>query len=155
MMMISRAAGLFLLTSCLCSQVSAAAVQQETLKQEPIQAGKVEAPATEAARSTNAVIAAGAQAAPEQDVLTAEQWERGRSGDTILQLSAVRSVVDDWLSDTGRLIEIRYPGGEEGEFWVHELADWLVALGIPTDRLVMTPGSGAGDVIDFHLIRAY
>jgi hypothetical protein len=153
-MMISRLAGLCLLVSCLCSHVSAAALQQETVQQQAVQAGKSEATAAERAESTDGE-SAGAPSAIDDSVLTAEQWERGRSGDTILQLPAVRAIVDDWLADTARLIEIRYPGGEEGEFWVHELEDWLVALGIPADKLVMTPGSGAGDVIDFHLIRAY
>ena len=50
-------------------------------------------------------------------------------------------------------IELRYPGGEEGEFWVQQLADWLVSLGIPSDRLVAIPGSGAGDSIKFALIK--
>ena len=157
--MISRSAGLCLLLSCLCSQISVAAVQQETVQQqtvqqEALQAGSIEDPAGERTESADGATVS-APSVIDESVLTAEQWERGRSGDTILQLSAVRAIVDEWLSDTARLIEIRYPGGEEGEFWVHELEDWLVALGIPADRLVMTPGSGAGDVIDFHLIRAY
>lgn len=142
--------------ACVCSPVSAAAQQEQV-----VQPGSDNGQATgaDAMPAQPALLTEGAggsvRSTTDESVLTAEQWERGRSGDTILQLPAVRTVVDDWLSDTGRVIEIRYPGGEEGEFWVHELADWLVALGIPADSLVMSPGSGAGDVISFQLIRTY
>jgi len=153
-MMISRSAGLCLLLFSLCSQVSAAALEEDSVQQETVQEGRIEGPPAGRAESTDGA-GASTRSVIDDSMLTAEQWERGRSGDTILQLPAVRSIVDEWLSDTGRLIEIRYPGGEEGELWVHELEDWLVALGVPADKLLMSPGSGAGDVIDFHLIREY
>ena len=41
----------------------------------------------------------------------------------------------------GFRIELRYPGGEEGELWVGELMDWLISLGIPSKYLVAVPGS--------------
>jgi hypothetical protein len=50
------------------------------------------------------------------------------------------------------MIEIRYPGGEEGELWVRELMDWLIALGIPSDAMNQIPGSGAEDRISLVLI---
>ena len=50
-------------------------------------------------------------------------------------------------------IEIHYPGGEDGEFWVQELTDWLVSLGIPSKYMVISPGSGADDVIKFNIIK--
>jgi hypothetical protein len=86
--------------------------------------------------------------------LTSEQWDAARSGDEITQLPAVRTVVNAWLKDRTQQIEIRYPGGEEGEFWVHELTDWLISLGIPSDKLIRSPGSGAADVIRLQLSRA-
>lgn len=88
-------------------------------------------------------------------VLTAEQWDMARSGETVIQLNAIRTVVNEWLKDRGNQIEIRYPGGEEGEFWVHELTDWLISLGIPSDKLIKSPGSGAADVIRLQLSRDY
>ena len=85
--------------------------------------------------------------------LHAEQWELARSGETILSLPALKQVVGAWLSDKQKVIEIQYPGGEDGEFWVQELTDWLVSLGIPSDNMVTTPGSGADDVIKFKIIK--
>ena len=85
--------------------------------------------------------------------LSAEQWELARNGESILSLPAINSLMNAWLSDKQKKIEIRYPGGEEGEFWVQELTDWLVSLGIPSNHMVVVTGSGAGDVIKFDLIK--
>jgi len=85
--------------------------------------------------------------------LYAEQWELARSGETILSLPVLKQVINTWLSDKQKLVEIQYPGGEDGEFWVQELTDWLVSLGIPSNNIVTTPGSGADDVIKFKLIK--
>ena len=85
--------------------------------------------------------------------LQAEQWELARSGETILSLPVLKRLTNAWLSDKQKMIEIQYPGGEDGEFWVHELTYWLVALGIPSKYMVTTPGSGADDVIKFNIIK--
>ena len=86
-------------------------------------------------------------------VLYAEQWEIVRTGESILSLPALNQIINAWLGDRQKKIEIQYPGGEEGEFWVQELTDWLVSLGIPSDQMVITPGSGADDMINFTLIK--
>lgn len=85
--------------------------------------------------------------------LRAEQWEFARSGESVLSLPVLNSLINAWLLDKQKMIEIQYPGGEEGEFWVHELSDWLVSLGIPSNHMVIVPGSGADDVIKFNLIK--
>jgi len=86
-------------------------------------------------------------------VLTAEQWEFARSGESLMSLPVLRDVINSWLEDRQKLIEIQYPGGEEGEFWVQELSDWLVSLGVPSNRMIIVPGSGSGDMIKFDLIK--
>ena len=85
--------------------------------------------------------------------LHAEQWELARSGETILSLPVLNQLVTAWLAEKQKIIEIQYPGGEDGELWVQELTDWLVSLGIPSKFMVTTPGSGADDVIKFKLIK--
>ena len=85
--------------------------------------------------------------------LNAEQWELARSGETILSIPVLKQVVRAWLADREKIIEIQYPGGEDGDFWVQELTDWLVSLGIPSDNMFTTPGSGADDVIKFKIIK--
>ena len=86
-------------------------------------------------------------------VVKAEQWELARDGESILALPALNAVVNNWLKEKDKMIEVQYPGGEEGEFWVHQFIDWLVALGIPSDRMVTVRGSGADDIIRLNLIK--
>ena len=85
--------------------------------------------------------------------LHAEQWELARSGESILLLPVLNQLINTWLLEKHKKIEVQYPGGEEGEFWVQELTDWLVSLGIPSNHMVIVPGSGVDDMIRFSLIK--
>jgi len=85
--------------------------------------------------------------------LNAEQWELARTGESVLAIPELNKLINAWLDDRNKTIEIRYPGGEEGEFWVQSLADWLVSLGIPSERMVTVPGSGSDDMIKFALVK--
>lgn len=85
--------------------------------------------------------------------LHAEQWEIARSGASVLSLPVLNSFINAWLQDRKKIIEIQYPGGEEGELWVQELTDWLVSLGIPSASMLTVAGSGADDMIRFNLIK--
>jgi hypothetical protein len=95
-----------------------------------------------------------AEAAPVEMELRAEQWELSRSGERLLGISELAEVVNEWSSNNRQQIELQYPGGEEGEIWVYQLMDWLVALGVPSANLVAVPGSGQGDVIRLRVIRS-
>ncbi len=95
-----------------------------------------------------------AGAAPVETELHAEQWELSRNGERLLGISGMAEVVKEWSSDDRQQIELQYPGGEEGELWVYQLMDWLVALGIPSNNLVAVPGSGQEDVIRLRVIRS-
>jgi hypothetical protein len=86
--------------------------------------------------------------------LRAEQWELARNGERLLGIGGVAEVVSEWSSDKRQKIELQYPGGEEGELWVSQLMDWLVALGIPSTSLVAVPGSGKEDIIRLRVIRS-
>ncbi len=82
--------------------------------------------------------------------LTEEQWDLVKRGDQLLNMSLLQQVVYAWSSlpswrEHG--IELRYPGGEEGELWVEELKDSLISLGIPSEYLFVVPGSGEADII--------
>ena len=93
-------------------------------------------------------------AVPVETELHAEQWELSRNGERLLGIDGIAELVKQWSSDNRQKIELQYPGGEEGELWVHQLMDWLVALGIPSTSLVMVPGSGQGDIIRLRVIRS-
>lgn len=85
--------------------------------------------------------------------LYAEQWDIARSGETVLSLAVLNKVVNAWLQNKDKTIEVQYPGGEEGEFWVQELTDWMVSLAIPSNSIQTIPGSAADDIISFRLSR--
>ncbi len=102
-----------------------------------------------------AFCAAGnAIASPIEVELRAEQWELARNGERLLGNEGLADVVNGWSRDRSQKIELQYPGGEEGELWVFQLMDWLVALGIPSTNLVAVPGSGQEDVIRLRVIRS-
>lgn len=85
--------------------------------------------------------------------IKAEEWAIPRHGETLIKHAGLRKIVNRWQAEPEHIIEIRYPGGEEGELWVKELMDWLVALGVPSNVLVHIPGSGAEDIITLVLVK--
>lgn len=84
--------------------------------------------------------------------LNAEHWDMQRHGEGVLKIEPLSDIVKRWQASSGKIIEIRYPGGEEGILWVEELRSWLVSLGIPSEALSLTPGSEAKDIINLTLI---
>jgi hypothetical protein len=88
--------------------------------------------------------------------LSVDDWARPRSGDTIVGFQPLRDMAAIWSAGSGQAtIEIRYPGGDEGSLWAGELADWLVALGIPSNRIQLTPGNARADRIDLLIVPSH
>ena len=87
-------------------------------------------------------------------LLSAEEWSRPRSGESLRQLPALQAAVGDFMRQPEANIVVRYPGGEEGVIWVQELRSWLIALGIPSQRIVTLPGSGRLDALDIRIAPA-
>lgn len=80
-----------------------------------------------------------------------EQWDIPRHGEMLIKQPELGKLVRMWSLHPESQIHIRYPGGEEGEVWVHELMDWLVALGVPSEVMLNSPGSGGEDIISLVL----
>ncbi len=70
-------------------------------------------------------------------LLLADDWARPRTGERVASMPPVRQVVGLWLSAQERLLVIEHPGGESGLLWGVEVRDWLVALGIPAESIVL------------------
>jgi hypothetical protein len=85
--------------------------------------------------------------------INAEQWELAREGEKIASLSELNTVIRRWSSASDKIIEIQYPGGEEGEIWVNELKGWLISLGVGSKYMMTVPGSGQDDLIRFKIIN--
>ena len=80
-----------------------------------------------------------------------EQWDMPRHGEMLIKQTDLTSLIRLWSNQPNSLIEIRYPGGEHGEIWVQELTDWLVALGIPSEVILHSLGSGDKNKINLRL----
>jgi len=80
-------------------------------------------------------------------VITAEQWAIPRHGERVVKLPEMQKLVRLWQNNSNQAIEISYPGGENGELWLRELIDWLIALGISSVNIKTTVGSGSKDII--------
>ena len=93
-------------------------------------------------------------AAPETFELQSGQWESVRTSNQLLDIAGLRLIVNEWSMEQDGYIELQYPGGEEGELWVSQLMDRLVALGVPSASLVSVPGSGTGDVIRMQIVKS-
>ena len=85
--------------------------------------------------------------------LTEEQWDLVKRGEQVLEVTALKQLLDVWSLQSDMAIELRYPGGEEGELWVEALKDWLISLAIPSKYLSAVAGSGEADVIIIKIVR--
>ena len=84
-------------------------------------------------------------------IISADDWARPRSGESLVQRSALKQTVREYLSKSeagGQRILIRHPRGEEGVLWAEELRGWLVSLGIPSDDVAVSPESTRVDALE-------
>jgi len=86
--------------------------------------------------------------------LQAETWDVSRHGERLIKMPELATLINHWSDNPGLKVELRYPGGEEGELWVEELMDWLISLGVPSSDIQKVPGSDAEDIINMSLIKA-
>lgn len=82
--------------------------------------------------------------------LTAVEWAQPRNGLSITRYPALSQAMTE-LQD-GQRLQLRYPGGDEGSLWAHELQAWLVALGLSSERIELLPGSGRADAIELRVV---
>ena len=99
------------------------------------------------------VIAEPQESKHRQWMLMEEQWDLVKQGEQLLTMPMMQQVVVAWSLQQGQAIELRYPGGEEGELWVEELKDWLISLAIPSKYLFSVAGSGKADVIIIKIFK--
>lgn len=89
--------------------------------------------------------------APRETLLSADEWARPRSGERILELAPVRDIVNTLLASADDVLVVAYPGGEAGSLWAIELRDWLVALGLPRERIELRAGALRDDLVVLRL----
>ncbi len=87
-------------------------------------------------------------------LLTAKEWAVPRSGAALLSMPPVRAAMRELDSAPQAHLRVRYPGGDEGTLWAHELQGWLVALGLASTRIELVPGSRRADALGLEVVRA-
>ena len=93
-------------------------------------------------------------AEPNMIAVTAEQWAIPRHGERVLKMAGVKKILNLWHKNPKKMIEISYPGGEDGELWLTELKDWLIALGVSSANIKSIAGSGSKDIIKLTVVAA-
>ena len=96
---------------------------------------------------TAAQTRVGAAPATDSAVISAEQWARPRSGQSVARLQSLSGVIHQFNERAGQRIVVRYAGGDEGNLWAEELRAWLIALGIPSDRIDLTQAAVEPDAL--------
>lgn len=97
---------------------------------------------------TGVFVSAQAPAQEQLFELSAEQWARPRQGEVLVAYPSLRAALAAFDAAPRALLQIRYPGGEEGSLWAGELRDWLVALGVPSSRIQVQPGTRKPEYIE-------
>ncbi|HSC47421.1 MAG TPA: hypothetical protein VLG68_04995 [Gammaproteobacteria bacterium] len=80
-------------------------------------------------------LASAARADADGYSISADQWAQPRSGAELVRLPPLRAAVQDWIAHPGSRIVIVDSGSDTGSLWAGEVADWLVALGVPSDQI--------------------
>lgn len=86
--------------------------------------------------------------------INVDDWARPRSGERLAEFDALKELVTAWSSaPAGSVIEIHYPGGDEGALWAAELNSWLVALGIASSHIHLRSGTARIDQIELVIVE--
>ncbi len=105
------------------------------------------------------LICTAVSSAESVQIITADDWARPRSGELLVQMPVLKRAVRDYLNRKGshndaggQRILIRHPRGEDGDLWAEELRGWLVALGIPSADIAVSPESTRINSIELAVI---
>lgn len=85
-------------------------------------------------------FAAGAQES-RQWTLTRAQWSGVTSAEQVVDLPPLHAAMKAFDAAPGSRLVVIHNGGEDGLFWAADLKGWLVALGIPSARIVDRTGA--------------
>ena len=80
-----------------------------------------------------------------KEQLDRTQWPEQRNSSSVLALTQINAILSQFDEVPAHRVTIRYPGGDLGNAWALEVRDWLVALGMPSDAVILEPGSGGSD----------
>ncbi len=80
-----------------------------------------------------------------------DQWAKPKRVETVLQMTAINSVLSDFTNTPNSQLLILYPGGDEGTLWAHDVKAWLVSLGVSSRKIELRPGGGESTSIELQV----
>jgi hypothetical protein len=97
------------------------------------------------------VLLPAAGTAAERTVARAD-WSAPATVEAAARRPALNGVLAAYLGERGQWVRIAHGGDTRGSAWAAEVRGWLVALGIPGQRIRMDPGMASPDqlVLDVH-----
>jgi hypothetical protein len=84
--------------------------------------------------------------------LDGNDWARPRHGEWLAAHPPLVAAIDTLQQTPHSILQLRYPGGDEGALWVGELQAWLIALGLESDRIEILPGSSVDGAIQLEVV---
>ena len=80
-------------------------------------------------------------------IINADQWARPRSGAVIVQDFGLAPLIEALDRQPDGVLVVDHARSDEGSVWAEELRAWLVALGVSSAQIVLTPrGSDNGRI---------
>ena len=88
-----------------------------------------------------------------QHVLARDEWVPAAHSDVLLKIPALHSILERFEEKPGFGLIIRHPGEAGGKAWAEEVRRWLVANGIPADRIHLHIGARRADQLELRIAR--
>jgi len=92
-------------------------------------------------------------AEPKIYILSSEQWNVPREAASIIEMPAIRAAMHEYQSTQNGKILVKYPGGDVGTLWAHELRSWLISLGLSEKLIELVPGSSNPKQLEIIVIK--
>ncbi len=90
--------------------------------------------------------------AAEVELLHAKEWSVPKKTTTILAMPAIYNSMNKLHKSTNSILNLKYPGGDEGTLWVNELRSWLIALGLSSTRIELVQGNAISTTIELEVL---
>ncbi len=87
-------------------------------------------------------------------ILTSEQWNIPREASSIIEMPAIRAAMHAFQTNKNSKIMVKYPGGDVGTLWAHELRSWLISLGLSGKYIELVPGSANPDQLELVILKS-
>jgi hypothetical protein len=80
-------------------------------------------------------------------------WDRPRSARAVLDLPAVRQVLDQYLARPGARLAIHHGYGQEAQLQAEELRMWLMALAVDGARVSLINDARANETLKLEITK--